>query len=63
MIVADIHAAWRALPLATPDAVTHGKPFVVISPHPDDESLGLGGLIAASRAAGVDVRVVVVSDG
>lgn len=63
MIVADIHAGWRALPLVTPEAVTRGKPFVVVSPHPDDESLGLGGLIAASRAAGIDVRVIVVSDG
>ena len=63
MNVAEIHAAWRAFPLVAPEAVTDGKPFVVISPHPDDESLGLGGLIAASRAAGIDVRVVVVSDG
>lgn len=63
MKVAEIHAAWRAFPLVAPEVVTGGKPFVVISPHPDDESLGLGGLIAASCAAGVDVRVVVVSDG
>jgi LmbE family N-acetylglucosaminyl deacetylase len=37
--------------------------MVVISPHPDDESLGMGGTVAAARAAGIDVRVVIVSDG
>ena len=63
MRVAAIHEAWRALPCATPGDVTGHRPFVVISPHPDDESLGLGGLIAASRQAGIDVRVVIVSDG
>lgn len=63
MKVGDLHEAWRALPLAAPEAITRGRPFVVISPHPDDESLGLGGLIAASREDGIDVRVVIVSDG
>lgn len=63
MKAGDIHAAWRALPLVAPEVVTGDRPFVVISPHPDDESLGTGGLIAASRAAGLDVRVVIVSDG
>ena len=37
--------------------------LVVVAPHPDDESLGCGGLIAAACAAGRDVRLVVVSDG
>lgn len=37
--------------------------LVVIAPHPDDESLGCGGLIAAARAEGCPVRIVVVSDG
>ncbi|MBB4079211.1 LmbE family N-acetylglucosaminyl deacetylase/SAM-dependent methyltransferase [Lewinella aquimaris] len=36
---------------------------VVFSPHPDDESLGCGGLIATLADRGQAVRVVFVSDG
>ncbi len=53
----------------------HGFPFsslnerlgsgglVVIAPHPDDESLACGGLIAEARAEDRAIRVVIVSDG
>ena len=37
--------------------------LVVIAPHPDDETLGLGATTAQLVASGVDVRVVSVSDG
>lgn len=37
--------------------------LVVVAPHPDDETLGLGAAIAQLVASGVDVRVVSVSDG
>jgi LmbE family N-acetylglucosaminyl deacetylase len=37
--------------------------LLVIAPHPDDESLGCGGLIAASRARKIPVHIVIVSDG
>ena len=36
---------------------------VVVAPHPDDETLGAGGLIADRRARGLDVVVVAVTDG
>ena len=37
--------------------------LVVVAPHPDDESLGCGGLIARACGEGRSVRLVVVSDG
>ncbi len=44
------------------DAGSRGG-LVVVAPHPDDESLGCGGLIAEARRLGRDVRLVVVTDG
>jgi len=38
-------------------------PTLVIAPHPDDETLGVGGMIAALRSRGVPVTVVAVTDG
>ena len=37
--------------------------LVVVAPHPDDETLGLGATAATLRSRGVDVRVVAVTDG
>jgi LmbE family N-acetylglucosaminyl deacetylase len=37
--------------------------LLIIAPHPDDESLGCGGLIAAARAHNIPVEIIVVSDG
>lgn len=36
---------------------------VVVAPHPDDEALGCGGLLALLRQAGQSVAAVLVSDG
>ena len=55
--------ALREMPLDTPMTLTGGKPFVILSPHPDDESLGAGGLIAAACGAGERVDIVVMTDG
>ncbi len=41
----------------------HVRSCVVLAPHPDDESLGCGGLIAMLRNKGVDVTVIVTTDG
>ncbi|MPY67345.1 PIG-L family deacetylase [Deinococcus sp. SDU3-2] len=38
-------------------------PVWVVSPHPDDEALGCGGLIAALSGAGQEVWVLLLSDG
>jgi len=40
-----------------------GRPITVIAPHPDDESLGAGGLLHRLSAAGCDATVVIVTDG
>ena len=37
--------------------------LVVVAPHPDDETLGLGATAAQLAASGVDVSLVSVSDG
>ncbi|MEY2881702.1 MAG: hypothetical protein RLZZ15_4082 [Verrucomicrobiota bacterium] len=38
-------------------------PLLVVAPHPDDETLGCGGLIARRRAAGLPVSIVWLTDG
>ena len=53
----------EALPICGLDAISGGGGIVVVAPHPDDESLGCGGLIADACASGVDLRLIVVSDG
>jgi LmbE family N-acetylglucosaminyl deacetylase len=37
------------------------KKALVIAPHPDDETLGLGGTIARMSSAGINVSVVTVA--
>jgi LmbE family N-acetylglucosaminyl deacetylase len=50
----------RALPALD---LTECPGLVVVAPHPDDETLGLGATAAQLTASGVDVQVVSVSDG
>lgn len=57
---------WRRTVLARAadhTASAAGRRAVVVAPHPDDETLGCGAVIARKRAAGTDVTVVVVTDG
>ena len=50
-----------ALPLA--DAALAGQAFIVLAAHPDDESLGAGGLLARLHAAGATIRVLLCTAG
>ncbi len=58
--------AWRGERLADLPRVSlpgAGDRLTVIAAHPDDESLGAGGLMAAAATRGADITVVVASDG
>ncbi len=52
-----------AVPLTPMEALLEWGPVLVLAPHPDDEALGCGGLIAAWRCAGVPVEIVWLTDG
>lgn len=63
MRVADYREALRALPPGGVEDLVGRDPFLVLSPHPDDETLGCGGLLAAAAARGVAGHVLVLTDG
>ena len=60
-------ALWRKALEGTPElqTVLSGVPerLVVLAAHPDDETLGAGGLIAALAAAGTSIDVIVATAG
>jgi LmbE family N-acetylglucosaminyl deacetylase len=63
MTAEEFWVASQSFPCSTlTDRLGHGG-LVIIAPHPDDESLGCGGLIAEACVERRDVRVVVLSDG
>lgn len=63
MLVRDYLAAVEALPFAPLEEIAGPGSFVVLAPHPDDETLGCGGLIAMACERGYHVEVVVLTDG
>jgi LmbE family N-acetylglucosaminyl deacetylase len=63
VLAAAYFDALRSSPVTTVPELTGGRPFVVLSPHPDDETLGAGGLIADACDHHQAVDVVVVTDG
>jgi LmbE family N-acetylglucosaminyl deacetylase len=56
-------AAWQDFLRGQPTWEPDCAPALVVSPHPDDEVLGAGGLIHTLTARGSGVRVVSVTDG
>ncbi|UUT36273.1 PIG-L family deacetylase [Microbacterium elymi] len=52
-------APWRTAPEMALDM----ERLIVLAAHPDDETLGAGGLIAMAAARGIPVTVVVMTDG
>jgi LmbE family N-acetylglucosaminyl deacetylase len=61
--VVDLHRRWRTLPKGTLDEIVGRGNCLVLAPHPDDESLGCGGLIAACCTAGRPPVVAILTDG
>lgn len=62
------NAAWASI--TEPELVPYqaltvlpARKLLVLAPHPDDEVLGCGGLMAALLAHGASVQVVIASDG
>jgi len=44
-------------------ALLEGRPLTVLAPHPDDETLGCGNLLAAAVSEGIACQVICITDG
>jgi LmbE family N-acetylglucosaminyl deacetylase len=63
MTAGEALEAAHQFPFREMRAKLEDRPFIIVAPHPDDESLACGGLIAEARQAGLQCKVVIVSDG
>jgi hypothetical protein len=63
MTAGELLDAAHSFPFRPLREMLEERPFIVIAPHPDDESLACGGLIAHACEQGLRAKVVIVSDG
>jgi LmbE family N-acetylglucosaminyl deacetylase len=63
LTAAALHRRWRRLPPVSLRGLIGPGPALVLAPHPDDETLGCGGLIARCCAAGCPPVVAILTDG
>ncbi len=59
----EVIASWEQLPFGTREQILGGARPLILAPHPDDESLGCGGLIAGCCGQGKPPLVVILTDG
>jgi len=59
----DCHWLWRQPRTSLRRLLAGAQRVVVVAPHPDDEILACGGLMAGAALRGVAVQVVAVTDG
>ncbi|HTI01677.1 MAG TPA: PIG-L family deacetylase, partial [Acidisoma sp.] len=63
MRMGAVRKAWNDLPLVDLQVLLQGRLPLILAPHPDDETLGCGGLIAQCCAAGMPPHVAIMTDG
>ena len=61
--ISEMIVRFETLPQAELGTVLEGEIPLILAPHPDDETLGCGGLIAAVCATGIPPVVVILTDG
>jgi LmbE family N-acetylglucosaminyl deacetylase len=54
---------WREHLKSLPSWLPHSEVLTIVAPHPDDETLGAGGLISACAELGMDITLILVTDG
>jgi LmbE family N-acetylglucosaminyl deacetylase len=61
--ISKVRSALSSLPIADLNRIAGRNTAMILAPHPDDESLGCGGLIAELCARGCPPVVVIMTDG